>query len=157
RGARRENIDVKNVLVRITWTLAALTWFIFAWTLVVTANRSNAPEPFTQHDDEDVKRAVVLAIMTKQNSRNPKSFEIEKVAVVGNTICMTYSGKNAFREYSGEQALLDKNSNQLWYSAQEGFIDRWVKYCTHRGDDITDLVKSNLPRFEAALKTAERR
>ena len=121
----------------------------------MTANRSIAPEPSNQRDDEDVKRAVVLAIMTKRNSRNPKSFEIEKVAVVGNTICMTYSGQNAFGDRSGEQALIDKNSNQLWYSAQEGFIDRWVKYCTHRGDDITDLVRSNLPRFEAALKTAE--
>ena len=121
----------------------------------MTANRSIAPEPSNQRDDEDVKRAVVLAIMTNRNSRNPKSFEIEKVAVVGNTICMTYSGQNAFGDRSGEQALIDKNSNQLWYSAQEGFIDRWVKYCAHRGDDITDLVRSNLPRFEAALKTAE--
>jgi hypothetical protein len=146
---------MKNVAVRITWTLAILTWLILVWSLVVTANRSIAPEPSNQRDDEDVKRAVVLAIMTKRNSRNPKSFEIEKVAVVGNTICMTYSGQNAFGDRSGEQALIDKNSNQLWYSAQEGFIDRWVKYCAHRGDDITDLVRSNLPRFEAALKTAE--
>jgi hypothetical protein len=31
--------------------------------------------------------------MTKRNSRNPKSFEVEKAAVVGSTICMTYRGK----------------------------------------------------------------
>jgi hypothetical protein len=146
-------IDMKNVAVRITWTLAALTWLMFIWTLVVTANRSNAPEPFIQHDDEDVKRAVLLAIMTKRNSRNPKEFVVERVAVVGSTICMTYRGQNALGEYIGEQVLMEKHSNQPWYSAQEGFIDRWVKHCTHKSDDITDMVTANLPKFEAALKT----
>ena len=145
---------MKNVKLRIILTLGALTWLIIVWALVVTASRSNAPEPST---DEDVKRAVVLAIMTKRNSRNPKLFSVEKVAVVGNTICMHYSGQNAFREYTGEQVLMEKNSNQPWYSAQEGFIDRWVKYCTHKGDDITDVVTYNLPRFEASLKAAEGR
>jgi hypothetical protein len=148
---------MKNMAVGIIWTLAAVTWLLLVWSLVVTANRSIAPEPFTQHNEEDVKKAVELAIMTKRNSRNPKSFEIEKVALVGNMICVTYKGKNAFGEYTGEQVLMEKNNNQPWYSAQEGFIDRWVKYCTHKSDDITDVVKSNLPRFEAALKAAQGR
>jgi hypothetical protein len=56
-----------------------------------------------------------------------------------------------------EQMLMEKNSNQPWYSAQEGFIDRWVKYCTHKSDDITDMVTYNLPKFEAGLKRAEGR
>jgi hypothetical protein len=56
-----------------------------------------------------------------------------------NTICMTYSGQNLLGEYSGEQVLIDKDGNQPWYSAQDGFIDRWVKYCTHKDDDITDV------------------
>jgi hypothetical protein len=143
-----------NVKIHIALTLGALTGTIILWTLIIMANRANAPEPFTQHDDEDIKKAVLLAIMTKGNSRNPKSFEVEKVAVVRNTICMTYSGQNALGEHTGEQVLIEKYSNQPWYSAQEGFIDRWVKYCTHKGDDITDMVTFNLPRFEAALKTA---
>jgi hypothetical protein len=98
-----------------------------------------------------------LAIMTKRNSRDPKSFTVEKVAVVGNTICLTYSGQNALGERTAEQVLMEKNSNQPWYSAQEGFIDRWVKYCTRKGDDITDVVTNNLPTFEAALKAGEKR
>ena len=147
-------IDMKNVTFYIALTVGGVTWFFIVWALVVVANRSNAPEPST---DEDVKRAVVLAIMTKRNSRNPGAFAVEKVAVVGNTICMTYSGQNAFGEHTGEQVLMEKNGNQPWYSAQEGFIDRWVKYCTHKGDDITDVVTSNLPRFEAALKTGQSR
>jgi hypothetical protein len=150
-------IDMKNMAVGIIWTLAALTWLLLAWSLVVTANRSIAPEPFIQRNEEDVKKAVELAIMTKRNSRHPKSFEIEKVALVGNMICMTYKGQNAFGEYTGEQALMEKNGNQPWYSVQDGFIDRWVKYCTHKSDDITDMVTSNLPRFEAALKAAQGR
>jgi len=69
----------------------------------------------------------VLAIMTKRNSRNPMAFAVEKVAVAGNTICMTYSGQNALGDYTGEQALIDKNTNELWYSAQDGFIARNIK------------------------------
>ena len=69
----------------------------------------------------------MLAIMTKRNSRNPMAFAVEKVAVAGNTICMTYSGQNAFGDYTGEQALIDKNTNELWYSAQDGFIARNIK------------------------------
>jgi hypothetical protein len=52
---------------------------------------------------------------------------------------------------------MEKNSNQPWYSAQEGFIDRWIEYCTHKSDDITDMVTYNLPKFEAGLKRAEGR
>ena len=69
----------------------------------------------------------MLAIMTKRNSRNPMAFAVEKVAVAGNTICMTYSGQNALGDYTGEQALIDKNTNELWYSAQDGFIARNIK------------------------------
>ena len=69
----------------------------------------------------------MLAIMTKRNSRNPMAFAVEKVAVAGNTICMTYSGQNALGEHTGEQALIDKNTNELWYSAQDGFIARNIK------------------------------
>ena len=112
---------MKNVTFYIALTVGGVTWFFIVWALVVVANRSNAPEPST---DEDVKRAVVLAIMTKRNSRNPMAFAVEKVAVVGNTICMTYSGQNAFGEYTGEQVLIEKNGNEPWYSAQEGFIAR---------------------------------
>lgn len=54
--------------------------------------------------------------------------------------------------YTGEQALIDKNTNELWYSAQDGLIDKWVGTVLTKGDDITDVVTSNLPRFEAALK-----
>jgi hypothetical protein len=145
---------VKNVTFYTAVTVGGVTWFLIVWALVVVANRSNVPEPST---DEEVKRAVVLAIMTKRNSRNPTAFMIEKVAVVGNTICMTYSGQNAFGEHTGEQVLMEKNSNQPWYSAQEGFIDRWVKFCARKGDDITDVVMTNLPTFEAALKTVQSR
>jgi hypothetical protein len=42
--------------------------------------------------------------MTKRNSRNPKSFEVEKATVVGSTICMTYRGQNALGEYTGADA-----------------------------------------------------
>jgi len=35
--------------------------------------------------------------------------------------------------YTGEQALIDKNTNELWYSAQDGFIGKWVRYCIHKG------------------------
>ena len=65
--------------------------------------------------------------MTKRNSRNPMAFAVEKVAVAGNTICMTYSGQNALGDYTGERALIDKNTNELWYSAQDGFIARNIK------------------------------
>jgi hypothetical protein len=74
---------------------------------------------------------MVLAIMTKRNSRNPMAFAVEKVAVAGNTICMTYSGQNALGDYTGEQALIDKNTNELWYSAQDGFIARNIKCPSH--------------------------
>ena len=145
---------MKNVKFRIALTLGALTWLMIVWALIIMATRSNAPEPAT---DEEIKKAVLLAIMTKRNSRNQKMFTVEKVTVVSNTICMMYSGQNALAELTGEQVLMEKNSNQPWYSAQEGFIDRWVKYCTRKGDDITDVVRYNLPRFETTLKTAERR
>ena len=52
-------IDMKNVTFYIALTVGGVTWFFIVWALVVVANRSNAPEPST---DEDVKRAVVLAI-----------------------------------------------------------------------------------------------
>jgi hypothetical protein len=53
---------------------------------------------------------VVLAIMTKRNSRNPMAFAVEKVAVAGNTICMTYSGQNAFGDlYRGAGADRQKH------------------------------------------------
>jgi hypothetical protein len=145
---------MKKANVRILLTMGVLTWLMVVWALIITANQSNAPEPPGQRNDEDVKRAVALAIMTKRSSRNPKSFKVEKVALVGNAVCMTYSGQNALGEYTGEQVLMEKNSNQPWYSAQEGFLDRWIKYCTRQSDDITDLVRFNLPRFEARLKTA---
>ena len=145
---------MKNVKVRLALTLGVLAWLIIVWGLITMLTRSNAPEPANHRE---INKAVLLAIMTKRNSRNPKEFTVEKVAVVRNTVCMTYSGQNALGEHTAEQVLMENNSNQPWYSAQEGFIDRWVKYCTHKGDDITDVVTANLPRFEAALKAREDR
>ena len=59
---------MKNVTFYIALMVGGVTWFFIVWALVVVANRSNAPEPSTE---EDVKRAVVLAIMRTSCTQSP--------------------------------------------------------------------------------------
>ena len=112
---------MKNVTFCIALTVGALTWFIILWALAVAANRSNTPEPSPTKmsggaGDHDQTEQPQSDGVRGREGGGGREYDLQ-----------TYSGQNAFGDYTGEQALIDKNTNELWYSAQDGFIARNIK------------------------------
>ena len=90
--------------------------------------------------DKNVQKAAVFANVLRKSMRNPDSFKLSEVLIMGDgSVCYTYRAQNGFGGMNVDQAVLGPSSFKT--SDQAGFVTAWNKYCGgHTGEDATDYV-----------------
>ncbi len=94
--------------------------------------------------DTDLDSAIAGALRLQGSMRNPDSFKLEEVLIMGNgTVCYRYRAENGFGGMNREYAVLTPKGRLTTNDS-----DQWNRLCAHKsGDNQTDNVNGFVRAF----------
>jgi predicted nucleic acid-binding Zn ribbon protein len=116
----------------VMFGLLVLSFIISAITGNTHPTASDNPAE-KQRDEKQFQTVVGGALLLKRSMRNPDSFKVSSVLVIGTeTACYEYRAQNGFGGMNVGSAVLALRKNAFKTNEMNGFVQLWNKECAHK-------------------------